>query len=157
MGILVVRILGAVGAVAVSVTVFGSGVASAKDYYVGQTYDQAAANIAKYNGSPVIGAVNGDQLATGDCIVTSSHKSSFLNSSGVNDRASDVVLNLNCNNRVAEPGHPGNSAASPQGLQAKKDQQAAATINKNPALCQKSEDFATWCQVVCKRSGLCEV
>jgi hypothetical protein len=157
MGILVVRVLGAIGAAVLSVIVFGSGVASAKDYYVGQTYDQASANITKYNGSPVIGAVNGDQLATGDCIVMSSHKSTFLNSSGVNDRKSEVVLNLNCNNRVAGPGHPGNSAASPQGLQAKKDQQAAENINKNPAVCEKSEDFATWCQVVCKRSGLCEV
>jgi len=157
MGSLIVRILGVVGAVMLSVIVFGSGVAAAKDYYVGQTYDQAAANIAKYNGTPVIGAVNGDQLVTGDCVVTSSYKSPFLNSSGVNDRAGDVVLNLNCNRRVAEPGHPGNSVASPQGAQAKKDKQAAANINKNPAVCEKSEDFATWCKVVCKRSGLCEV
>lgn len=156
MGSLVVRILGAVGAAILSVTVFGSGVASG-DPYTGKTYDEAAATISKYNGNAVIGAVNGDQLATGDCIVTSSHKSKFLNSSGKNDRAKDIVLNLNCNNKVAEPGHPGNSAMSPQGLKAKKDIQAAATINKNPALCQKSEDFATWCEVVCKRSGLCEV
>ena len=157
MGSLVVRIVGAVGAAALSLVMFGSGIASAKDYYVGQTYDQASANITQYNLTPVVGAISGDQLATGDCIVTSSHKSVFLNSSGVNDRSSEVVLNLNCNNKVAEPGHPGNSAMSPQGLQAKKDQQAATNINKNPAVCQKNEDFAKWCEVVCKRSGLCEV
>lgn len=156
MGRLAVQILGAVGAVVVSVSMFGSGVASA-DPYTGKTYDEAAAAISKYNGNAVIGAVSGDQLATGDCIVTSSHKSSFLNSSGENDRARDVVVNLNCNNKVAEPGHPGNSAMSPQGMKAKKDIQAAATINKNPALCQKDEDYAKWCEVVCRRSGLCEI
>jgi len=157
MGSLVVRVVGAVGAVALSMTMFGSGVASAKDYYAGQTYDQAVENITKYNLTPVVGAVSGDQLALSDCLVTSSHKSKFLNSSGVNDRSKEVVLNLNCNNKIAEPGHPGNSAVSPQGAQAKKDMQAAATINKNPAVCQKNEDYAKWCEVVCKRSGLCEV
>jgi hypothetical protein len=135
---------------------FGAGVGAA-DQYVGKTYDQAAASITKYNGTPVVGAVSGDQLALNDCIVTSSHKSKFLNASGKNDRIHDVVLNLNCNNKVAEPGHPGNSAASAEGAKAKKDIQAAATINKNPAICQRSDDFAKWCEVVCKRSGLCEV
>lgn len=157
MGSLVVRILGAVGAAAVSVTMFGSGVASAGDPYTGKTYDEAAAAISKYNGNPVIGTVHGDRLATGDCTVTSWRKSSFLNSSGKNDRASDIVLNLNCNNKIAEPGHPGNSAMSPEGLKAKKDQEAAATINENPSVCQKNEDYTKWCEVVCKRSGLCEV
>jgi hypothetical protein len=157
MGSLVVRIVGAVGAAALLVMIFGSGVASAKDYYAGQTYDQAVENMSKYNFNPVIGAVNGGSLATGDCIVTTSHKSTFLNSSGRNDRGHDVVLNLNCNNRLAEPGHPGNSVMSKEGATAKKDQEAAANINKNPAVCDKSKDMAKWCEVVCKRSGLCGV
>jgi hypothetical protein len=157
MGRLVLYILGVVGAVAFSMTMFGSGVAAAKDYYVGQTYDQAAATITEYKLTPVVGAVSGDQLALNDCIVTSSHKSTFLNSSGRNDRSTEIVLNLNCNNKVAEPGHPGNSAASPQGSQAKKDIKAADVINGNPAVCQKNKDFAKWCEVVCKRSGLCSV
>ena len=54
MGSLVVRILGAVGAVLLLMTIFGSGVASA-DPYAGKTYDEAAAKIAEWNGKPVVG------------------------------------------------------------------------------------------------------
>ena len=93
MGSLVVRILGAVGAAILSVTMLGSGVASA-DPLIGKTYSDAAAFIAKYNGKPVIGTVSGDQLQTGDCVVTSWHKSMFLDSSGRNARRDEWLLSL---------------------------------------------------------------
>jgi hypothetical protein len=156
MGSLVTRVLGAVAAAVLSVTMLTSGVASA-DGMAGMTYDAAAAAISGWKGKPVIGTVSGGLLETGDCIVTSSHKSIFLNPSGRNTRSSEVVLNLNCNNPVASPGHPGNSAMTPQGVKAKKDQASAAQITKNPQICQKSDDLATWCEAVCKRTGLCEV
>ena len=59
MGSLVVRILSVVGAVLLSVTMLGSGIASA-DPLVGKTYSDASAFIAKYNGKPVIATVIGD-------------------------------------------------------------------------------------------------
>ena len=112
MGNVVARILGAAGAALLLMTIFASGVASA-DPYAGKTYDEAAAKIAGWKGKPVVGSVSGGLLDTGDCIVTSSHKSIFLDPSGRNSRSSEVVLNLNCNNHLASPGHPGNSAMSP--------------------------------------------
>jgi hypothetical protein len=153
---LVLRILGAAGAAAVSATIFGSGVASA-DAFAGKTYSDAAATISGWGGTPVIATISGDQLVTDDCIVTSWHKSKFLNASGVNDRRAEYLLHLNCNARIASPGHPGNSSVSEQGVAAKKDQEAAATISKAPKICDKDDKFAAWCKRVCERTKACEV
>src|SRR5882757_363474 len=109
MASLVVRIMAVVGGAMVSVALFGSGDASASDGLTGKTYDFASSYISENNGTPVVGTVSGDQLATGDCIVASWHRSTFLNSSGENDRKKDFVFNLNCNNPIASPGKPGNS------------------------------------------------
>ncbi|RWA20824.1 hypothetical protein [Mycolicibacterium elephantis] len=77
------RILAVVGAVAVSVMV-GPGVASA-DPYIGKKYSDAAAQIAKRNGKPVVATVQGSALQD-DCTVTNWHKSIFLDSRGRNHR-----------------------------------------------------------------------
>jgi hypothetical protein len=156
MGSLVVRILGAVGAAVLSVMMLGSGVASA-DPLNGQTYDDAAGKISGWHGTPVIGTVSGDQLEKGDCIVTSWHKSMFLDSSGDNTRPNEYLLSLNCNNHVASPGNPGNSAMTPQGAQGKKDQASAESINTNPAWCKTSDKRLQWCEAICKSTGLCEI
>jgi len=63
MGSLVVRILSVVGAILFSVTMLGSGIASA-DPLVGKTYSDASAFIAKYNGKPVIATVIGSWRRT---------------------------------------------------------------------------------------------
>jgi hypothetical protein len=152
---LVVRILGAVVAAILAVAMFASGIASAD--LTGQTYDDAAAWISGHKGKPVVGAVSGDQLETGDCIVTSWHKSIFLDASGDNGRKNDYVLSLNCNNHVASPGNPGNSVMSPEGIAAKKDQQFVNNINKNPAYCEQDDAHMQRCATVCKRTGGCEV
>jgi hypothetical protein len=157
MGSSVARMLSVVGAAIVLLTMFGAGVASAKDPYLGKTYDEAAAAISGHNGTPVVSTVTGDQLSTGDCIVTAWHVSKFLNSQGKNDRAGEFLLSLNCNNDVAEPGHPGNSVMSPQGAQGKKDQQTAAQINKHPSWCHSAEPRLQYCAKLCKRTGLCEI
>jgi len=158
MGSWVVRILGAVGAAILSVMTLASGVASAADPLIGKTYNDAASTISdRWNGKAVVGAVSGDQLQTGDCIVTSWHKSIYLDASGKNGRKNEYLLSLNCNNHVASPGNPGNSAMSPEGLKAKKDQQAADRINKNPAFCEQSDANMQWCTRVCARTGLCEI
>ena len=156
MGSLVVRILSVVGAILFSVTMLGSGIASA-DPLVGKTYSDASAFIAKYNGKPVIATVIGSELATDDCVVTSWHMSKFLNSSGRNARGDEWLLSLNCNNRLAAPGSPGNSAMSPEGVQAIKQQQAAANINKDPTFCYKRDVDLQWCKEICKQTRLCEI
>ncbi len=154
---LVVRILAAVGAVALSVTTLGSGVASAADPLIGKSYSDASGWISKRGGTAVIATVYGDQLATDDCVVTSWRKGGFLNSQGNNDRKSEFYLNLNCINHVASAGKPGNSAMTPEGVQGKKDAQRAADINKNPAWCKGSDDKMQFCVKFCTSTGLCEV
>ncbi|MCP9275291.1 hypothetical protein [Mycolicibacterium arenosum] len=156
MGAFLTRILGAVGAALLSVTMLGAGVASA-DPLNGQSYDDAAAKITGWRGTPVVSTVSGNQLAKGDCIVTSWHKSTFRDASGDNTRPNDYLLSLNCNNYVAAPGKPGNSAMTPEGIKAKKDLTAAESIDKNPAWCQTSEKRLEWCEAICASTGRCEV
>ena len=69
MGRLFVRIVSAVAAVGLSVTILASGIASA-DALAGKTYDDAVAAISSWKGKPVIGTVSGGLLETGDCVVT---------------------------------------------------------------------------------------
>ncbi|WP_149374863.1 hypothetical protein [Mycolicibacterium sp. P9-64] len=157
MGVCLVRILSAVGAVMLSAMMLGSGVASATDGLTGSTYADAAGWISSHSGNPVVGTVSGDQVQTGDCIVVSWHKSIFLDASGDNTRRNDYVLNLNCYNPLAAPGRPGNSAMSPAGVKAKAEQQQAASIDKNPAWCHTTEGRLKWCEGVCRRTGLCEI
>ncbi|MGX9789835.1 hypothetical protein [Mycobacterium sp. MMS18-G62] len=157
MGSLVGRILGVIGAAALLVAMFGSGVASAKDGLIGISYDEASSAISSKGGTPVVGTVTGDQVDVGACLVTNWHKSIFLDASGKNDRKKEYVFDLNCNNALAAPGKPGNSAMSPEGVKAKHDQVTAAKINKNPAWCDQSDTNMTYCQAICKRTGLCEV
>jgi hypothetical protein len=157
MGSLVVRVLGVIGAAALSVTMLGSGVASAKDGLIGISYDEASSYISSKGGTPVVGTVTGDQVDIGACLVANWHKSIFLNSSGDNERKKDYVFDLNCNNALASPGNPGNSAMSPAGVAAKKDQSTAARIKKNPSWCETSDNAMSYCEKICKRTGLCEI
>ena len=150
------RVLSVFVAAILAAFLFGSGVASA-DQLTGQTYQDAKGKISGWNGEAVIATVSGDQVDTDKCVVTSWQKSTFLDADGRNTRSNEFLLHLNCNNSVASPGNPGYSALSPEGVKAKKDQQSAASINKNPEFCQKSDDVAKWCENVCKRTGLCEI
>lgn len=140
---------------AVSLTL-GSGLASA-DPITGKTYSEAVTAINNRSGTPVVATVSGSALALDDCIVTSWNQSIFLDTDGNNTRSREYRLNLNCNNPVATPGHPGNSVMSPQGVKAKKDQTSAANINKNPAWCKETEERLNWCTKLCERTGLCEI
>ena len=155
-GNLVVRLLGTVAALVLSATTIGYGVAAA-DGVTGETYSAASARISSMGGTPVIATVSGDQLGTQDCIVTSWHASIFLDSSGTNPRPQEYLVNLNCNNRIAEPGKPGNSVMTPDAALAKKERQAAANINKDPSYCDIDEAHSRSCVKICSRTGLCEV
>lgn len=158
MGAVFVRILGVVGAALLSVVMLGSGVASATDPLTGKTFDAASAVISeRMHGIAVVATVTGSQLDKSDCIVTSWHRSSFRDPRGRNTRANEYQLALNCNKDVATPGHPGNSVMSPEGAKGKKDQELAATIDRNPAWCETAEPRLEYCRKVCERTGLCEI
>jgi len=135
-------------------TAFGAGIASA-DPYAGKTYAQAAADIAKRNGTPIVATMSGNQLAKDDCIVISGTKSIFLDSSG-NARRGEYLLNLNCNRTLATPGHPGGSLMSPGGPKAKKDDVFAVKVAKDPTICDRSDAYAKRCARVCPETKLCE-
>lgn len=49
----------------------------------------------------------------------------------------------------------GNSAMTPQGKQAKKDNEVAVKINEDPAGCYEDDTLA-YCKRVCNRTGLCD-
>jgi hypothetical protein len=118
----------AVGATAVSVAMFGTGVANAG--LVGMTYADAVTAIKGWNGTPVVTTVVGDQLPKDDCIVTRAEQKKGT---------SKTLLSLNCNQLVASQGKPGNSVGSPEGRKAHQelvDQAWRAT-----------PDGQAWCQV----------
>jgi hypothetical protein len=147
------RAAGIVSGVMLLLATFGSSVASA-DAYAGKTYAEAAAKLASQNRTAIIATVTGSQLDTNDCVVVSSHTGIFLDSSG-DARRGEYFLNLNCNRRLASPGHPGNSISTPAGRQGKTDAALVAKIVDNPALpwCEK---HTAYCQRVCTESGLCD-
>jgi hypothetical protein len=143
--------------VSMAAAAFGPGVASAADPLVGKTYSAASSIVAGWGsgGKVIIATVSGSQLATDDCIVTSWHKSMFRDSSGA-ARPAEYLINLDCNRPVAGPGHPGNSVMSEQGKAAKKDEDNATYVAKNPKVCEKDANTAKWCADLCKKTGLCE-
>ena len=64
-----------VGAVAVAMSAYGAGVASA-DPYAGQTYGDASAAISSYGQTAVVAGRVGSLLPTDQCIVTRSQRAS---------------------------------------------------------------------------------
>ena len=136
----------------------GAGMAIAKKPpYVGQTYAKAAAKIIGNNQTPVIRSVVGSQLATDDCIVTNAQKSK--------SRKRTWLLDLNCTNPVASPGHPGNSVTTPQGKTAHDRQARADNWDKQVSTylaggkkvpwCGRDESHTATCNDFCARHGIC--
>jgi hypothetical protein len=123
--------IGAVGATAISMSLFGSGVAAA-DEFDGQTYADAAAAIEGSGGTPVVVTRVGDKLPQDECIVVDSADHSFVRpmTDDVYFEASsgEVRLSLNCNGGYATATNPGASLLSPAGRTAKvaADEAAAA-------------------------------
>jgi hypothetical protein len=134
-----------IGAASAAAMIYGSGTASAVNEYVGMTYDKASSQISSWGGTATIATKVGEELPTGDCIVTGSRTASFLGSSGFAG-GSQVLLDLNCNQPLAEPGHAGNSAASPQGRQVQKQQKDLAWLNENTEYCSQYFDY---CKQLC--------
>jgi len=103
----------AVGATAVSMVFFGSGIAAAD--YSGQTYADASKAISDAGKKAVIASRAGDTLADDDCIVTHSQAAPWIKGDDFAPVSDTVLVYLNCNATVATAGEPGNSAASPEG------------------------------------------
>jgi hypothetical protein len=117
----------AVGAMAVSMTFFGSGVAAADDYS-GQTYSDASKAISDAGKKAVIASRAGDTLSDDDCIVTHSQSAPWIKGDDFSPVSDTVLVYLNCNATVATAKDPGNSAGSPEGraaIQKAQEQQQA--------------------------------
>jgi hypothetical protein len=122
---------GAVGAAAVSIALFGLGVAAANDY-AGQTYADAVQAIEDAGDTAVVVSRVGGRLPQDDCIVTSSSVASFVRPMTddvyFETVGSAVRLSLKCAGGYVTATKPGASIASPAGREAKAaaDESAAA-------------------------------
>jgi hypothetical protein len=104
----------AVGATAVSMAFFGTGIAAADDY-AGQKYSDASSAISDAGKKAVIASRAGDTLSDDDCIVTHSQSAPWLKGDDLSTVSDTVLVYLNCNATVATAKDPGNSAGSPEG------------------------------------------
>jgi hypothetical protein len=114
---------GAVGAMALSTALLGTGVAAAAGDYDGQTYADAAAAIAESGATPIVGTRVGGRLPRDECIVTNSQDHAYLRDPlddvYVQSVTDEVRLSLNCAGGYATATNPGASVASPAGREAK--------------------------------------
>ena len=104
----------AVGATAVAMAFFGTGIAAADDY-AGQKYSDASSAISDAGKKAVIASRAGDTLADDDCIVTHSQSAPWIMGDDFSPVSDTVLVYLNCNATVATAKDPGNSAGSPEG------------------------------------------
>lgn len=139
-----VKIIVKAGAVAAAVAASAllslPGIASAAPDLEGQTYAEATKAIAQQGGTAIIASRVGDRLPLSKCIVTGVSKSTFVRPpvvqavpgragrfgrQGVRYRVvtNEYRLSLNCNAAVATANTPGNSAASPEGREAKRERE----------------------------------
>jgi hypothetical protein len=103
-----------VGATAVSMAFFGTGIAAADDY-AGQTYGDASSAISDAGKKAVIASRSGDTLTDDKCIVTHSQSAPWIKGDDFAPVTDTVLVYLNCNVGVATAKDPGNSVASPEG------------------------------------------
>jgi hypothetical protein len=124
---------GAFGAMALTSTLFGTGVAAAGEYD-GQTYADAAAAISESGSTPIVATRVGGSLSQDDCIVVNSQDHSFVRDPFddvyVLHVTDEVRLNLNCSGGFATVTDPGPSVASPAGREAKAAAEEAAAAEE---------------------------
>jgi hypothetical protein len=130
---LIVLGAGAVGAMALSTALLGTGVAAAGDYD-GQTYADAAAAIEEAGGTPVVVSRIGGQLPQDECLVVNTQDHSFLrvppDDVYMVSITDEVRVNLNCAGGFATATNPGASVASPAGREAKAAAEEAAAAEE---------------------------
>jgi hypothetical protein len=129
---------GTVGATAVSMVVFATGVAVADDY-AGQTYAHATTALSDAKLKGVIASRVGDALPNDQCVVTHSEKASWIKGDKFASVTDTVLLHLNCNATVASATTPGNSAASPEGRAALQAANAAAAQGQSTAAAKQNQ------------------
>jgi hypothetical protein len=121
-----------IGATAMSMAFFGTGIAMADDYS-GQTYGDASKAISSAGKKAVIASRAGDTLADDACLVTHSQSAPWIKGNNFSPVTDTVLVYLNCNATVASAKDPGNSAGSPEGRaaieKAQEDQQKAAAAS----------------------------
>ncbi len=111
----------AVGGAAALAVILGAGPAVADNEYKGQTYS----TVQEWtNGRAVIASRTGSYLPTEECIVTGNRKATYGTGSV------KILVDLNCNDTMTA-GHPGYSAASPQGQKAQKRRDQAAWFSSD--------------------------
>ena len=147
----VVAGLGSLVSALVLMPILGIGAAYGDSPYSGQTFAKASEAVKNNGGTPVISTIVGSQLATEDCFVTNAHKSITLDSSGKSAHNGTWLFDLNCNQVVAEPGKPGNSAVTSEAADAKKIKGWIAAWNRKPEGCSNPE----WCLAMCDQYGGC--
>ncbi len=116
----------AVGATAVSMAFFGTGIATADDY-AGQTYGDASSAISNAGKKAVVASRAGDTLSDDECIVSHSQSAPWVKGDDFAPVSDTVLVYLNCNATVASAKQPGNSAGSPEGRAAIKAAQEKAS------------------------------
>jgi hypothetical protein len=103
-----------VGAMAVAMAFFGTGIAAADDY-AGQTYGDASSAISGAGKKAVVASRAGDSLSDDQCIVTHSQSAPWIKGDSFAAVTDTVLVYLNCNATVASAKDPGNSAGSQEG------------------------------------------
>lgn len=128
----------AVGATAVSMAMFGTGIAAA-DAYAGQTYSDASTALSNAKMKGVVAGRVGDMLPQDQCVVTRSQNAPWIKGDHFATVSDTVLLFLNCNATVASAGSPGNSAASPEGRAAIASANAAAAQDQATAAANQNQ------------------
>lgn len=118
----------AVLAAVLGIVVLGAGGAHADDY-AGETYGDAAGQISETGKTAVVATRSGDILPQDECIVTHSQVAPWVKGASFTPDTNTMLLDLNCNAKVATAKSPGNSAASPEGRAAVEEAKQAASSN----------------------------
>jgi hypothetical protein len=113
-----------IGAAVAATMIFGTtGIASADDQYVGQTYAEAKEALSKAGKTSQIGSVVGGTLPTAQCTVTGSRTEPVLGDSGATG-GTQVVLDLDCDTPAATQGQQEQPAAAGDNTDADADLQS---------------------------------
>jgi hypothetical protein len=124
-----------------AMTAFGSGVAGGSPSVSGKKFSEASATLQGAGYTVKVGTVVGDQLSQSDCVVTGQSDSgtpAFGPSQFSAVKGKTVLLSLNCNATVASATDAGNSAASPEGMKAAKEQKGIEW--------ERTPDGQQWCK-----------
>lgn len=154
--------VGVISAATVFIGGFGAGTAVAVDEFNGSTYAKAMESVNSWGGTLIVATREGSYLPTGECLIVGTRKASSLDSSGnQRHKGGTYLVDLNCFEKSAAYGHPGNSLASPKGKEVQEWRSQAqyysyeytqsVAAGKEPK-CSKSFN---WCQRICREAKNC--